>query len=305
MRIERDGGGKEGFRSGFVAIIGRPNVGKSTLLNALVGRKLAIVSDKPQTTRNRILGVLTREDCQAVFLDTPGIHKPKHRLGEYMVKVARRALKEVDLIFHLVDATAPVGPGDRHIAGYLQEITTPVLLVLNKVDLVREGEIPAILEAYRGLHRYEAGLDISALQGRNLDRLIAGTFRHLPEGPRCYPEDMITDQPEAFLVVEIIREKVLHLTREEVPHAVAVEIEEFTPRREGLLYVRAAIYVERDSQKGILIGEGGLRLKEIGRLAREELEALLGSRIYLDLWVKVSKDWRNREGALRNLGYRE
>lgn len=293
-----------GYRSGFAAIVGRPNVGKSTLLNALVGRKLAIVSDKPQTTRNRILGVLNLEGAQAVFIDTPGIHKPHHKLGEMMVRLARNVLDEVDLVLFVVDASAPLGTGDRMIAGHLAATATPAFLVANKIDRLPAGDLQPALATYGALHRFAGVYPISALRGAGLDELLAAILARLPEGPQYYPEGMVTDQPEQFIIAELIREKVLLLTREEVPHSVAVQIEEMTPRSGNLVYVKATIHVERDSQKGIIIGEGGRLLKEIGSLARAETENLLGTRLYLDLWVKVTPDWRNRESTLRSLGYR-
>jgi GTP-binding protein Era len=295
------------FRSGFLAIVGRPNVGKSTLLNALVGRKVAIVSERPQTTRNRILGILNRPGLQAAFLDTPGLHKPRHRLGEHMVGVARRTLREVDASLLVVAADSRIGTGDRIVAGFVGEAGRPAILVVNRADLLPGGPAgeaaAAAVEAHRRLGDYVAALAVSALYGRNLAALLGEVASRLPAGPRYYPEDVVTDQPEQFVVAEVVREKVLLLTREEVPHAVAVDVEEMERRPQDMVYVRATIYVERDSQKGIMIGQGGSMLREIGRLAREELEALLGSQMYLDLWVKVKPDWRNREASLRGLGY--
>lgn len=294
---------QEQFLSGFVAIVGRPNVGKSTLLNTFVGHKLAIMSDKPQTTRNRILGILNRHGAQVIFLDTPGIHKPHHRLGEYMVKVAERTLHEVDLILAVMDATAPPGEGDRWVAAMVSAARTPVILVLNKIDEIPRGAMLETLGQYRALGDFLDAVPISALEGRNVEALLDIIVKQLQPGPRYYPEDIMTDRPEQFVVSELIREKAIHLTREEIPHSVAVEVDELTKRREDLVYVKAVVYVERDSQKGILVGEGGRMLKEIGRLAREDIEALLGSKIYLDLWVKVKKDWRDRATILRQLGY--
>lgn len=294
---------QEQFLSGFVAIVGRPNVGKSTLLNTFVGHKLAIMSDKPQTTRNRILGILNRHGAQVIFLDTPGIHKPHHRLGEYMVKVAERTLHEVDLILAVMDATAPPGEGDRWVAAMVSAARTPAILVLNKIDEIPRGAMLETLGQYRALGDFLDAVPISALEGRNVEALLDIIVKQLQPGPRYYPEDIMTDRPEQFVVSELIREKAIHLTREEIPHSVAVEVDELTKRREDLVYVKAVVYVERDSQKGILVGEGGRMLKEIGRLAREDIEALLGSKIYLDLWVKVKKDWRDRATILRQLGY--
>ncbi|BAF59076.1 MAG: GTPase Era [Pelotomaculum sp.] len=292
------------FRSGFVAIIGRTNVGKSTLLNSLLGRKVAIMSEKPQTTRNKILCVLTREDAQVVFLDTPGFHKPKHKLGEHLVQVALRTLKEVDLVLFLVEAGQPPGPGDHYVIKQFAGLKTPVLLVINKIDLVRREELLPLIEQYSGLFGFAEIVPVSALTGENLPRLLEVVVRYLPAGPKYYPEDVITDRPESFIMAELIREKVLHLTSQEVPHSVAVVVEELKERPNNVVAVRAVIYTEKESQKGILIGKGGQMLKKIGQMAREEMEVLLGSKIYLELWVKVRPDWRNKEGQLRNLGYR-
>lgn len=292
------------FKSGFIALIGRPNVGKSTLMNKLVGEKMAIISDKPQTTRNRIAGILNLEGAQVIFLDTPGIHRPRHKLGEYMVKVSRGTLAEVDLIFFLVEASSSPGPGDQFINEILREVGTPVFLIINKSDLVSKKGLAGVRDSYRGLGDFARVLCLSALRGDNLGELLEGLLEYLPEGPRYYPEDMITDQPERFIVGELIREKILELTREEIPHSVAVEIQEMKEREgQDLVYLSAVIYVERDSQKGILVGKGGGLLKEVGKRARQDMERLLGSRVYLELWVKVKKDWRNREKALHNLGY--
>ncbi|MGB9792032.1 MAG: GTPase Era [Thermacetogeniaceae bacterium] len=291
------------MKSGFVCIIGRPNVGKSTLLNRLVGKKIAIVSDKPQTTRNRILGILTTEDAQVIFMDTPGFHKPHHKLGEYMIKVAESTLEEVDLVLYVVDATAPPGAGEEYILAQLRKITTPVILVVNKIDAVKKGDVELLLDWFSARGEFLRMVAVSALTGENIDELLQVITENLPEGPFYYPADTFTDQPERFVVAEIIREKVLHLTREEVPHSVAVVVEEMQLRNNKVLYIAAVIYVERDSQKGILIGKDGRMLKEIGRMARQELEVLFGNKVYLDLWVKVKKDWRDDELALRSFGY--
>lgn len=292
------------FMSGFICLIGRPNVGKSTLMNKMVGRKLAIMSDKPQTTRNKITAVLTTEEAQLVFIDTPGIHKPKHKLGEYMVKVTQNVLREVDVILFLVEADEKeIGPGDRYIIEQLKESQTPVVLVINKIDLIEKSRLLALIELYRQMMDFTEIIPVSALEGDNIDELIKLISLMLPEGPKYYPDDMITDQPERAIIKEIIREKVLLHTREEIPHAVAVEIEEIRPRKNDLVYVRAVIFTERESQKGIIVGKSGLLLKKIGELARKETENLLGSKVYLDLWVKVRKDWRNREDYLRDFGF--
>lgn len=291
------------YKSGFVAVIGRPNVGKSTLLNHLVGQKIAIVSDTPQTTRNRILGILTLPDAQILFLDTPGIHKPQHKLGEYMVKSARSALREVDLILFVSDVTESVGPGERFILDMIEGETAPVVLVLNKVDLMPKEKLLPIITKYSAFRNFAAVVPVSALTGDNTDRLLSVIKEALPEGPQYYPEDEITDQPERVVAAELIREKIFRLTREEIPHSTAVEVEEMKTRPNGDVFLRATIYVERDSQKGIIIGGGGSMLKEIGQQARIEMENIFGSRFFVDLWVKVKKDWRNKDGSLRMFGY--
>lgn len=293
------------FKSGFAAIVGRTNVGKSTLLNRMLGRKLAIMSDKPQTTRNKILGVFTQEDFQLVFLDTPGFHKPKHELGEHLVQVALGALKEVDLALFLVEADQPPGIGDKYIVRRMAGLKTPVLLVINKIDLVRREELLPIVEAYNALYPFAEVVPVSALTGDNVDHLLDVIVGYLQPGPQYYPAEMITDRPEAFIMSELIREKVLLLTSQEVPHSVAVVIEDLEERANGVVAVRAVIYTEKDSQKGILIGKGGQMLKNIGRLAREEMEALFGSRFFLEMWVKVKADWRQKKSHLANFGYRD
>ena len=292
-----------GHKSGFVAVIGRPNVGKSTLINTLIGQKIAIMSDKPQTTRNRILCILTKPDMQVVFLDTPGIHKPRHKLGEYMVKAAEGTLKEVDVILFVVDATEKMGPGEYYILERLQATNKPVLLIVNKLDLIEKERALPIISHYTEKYPFAGVVPISAKENENLDALLEEVGKYLPEGPQYYPDDMVTDQPERLIVAELIREKILELTRDEVPHSVAVETEEMKTRENGDAYVRATIYVERESQKGIIIGAKGSMLKDIGALARKDIETLLGCRVYLELWVKVKKDWRDRDGVLRNFGF--
>ena len=291
------------FKSGFAAVIGRPNVGKSTLVNSLIGQKVAIMSDKPQTTRNKILCVLTQDDAQILFIDTPGIHKPKHKLGEYMVRAAENTLREVDVILFVVDATAKKGPGEEYILERLSQVKTPVILVVNKIDLVPRPAILPIIEQYTTVRDFAAVVPVSALKAANLEPLVQEVKDRLENGPAYYPADMITDQPERLVVAELVREKVLQHTREEIPHAIAVDVEEMTQRKSEDVYIRAVIYVERESQKGIVIGAGGALLKEVGRQAREDIQNLLGSKVYLDLWVKVKKDWRNRDGILRSFGY--
>lgn len=297
---------KNTYKSGFVALIGRPNVGKSTLMNYVIGQKVAIMSDKPQTTRNQIRGVYTSEEGQVIFLDTPGIHKPHSKLGEWLVKTAQDALDEVDLILFLIDAKEGMGPGDRFIIEQLKKVETPVFLVVNKIDQVHPDDLLPLIDQYRTLHSFKEVVPISALQGNNTSTLIQLIMNELPEGPQYYPADQVTDHPEYFIVGELIREKVLQLTREEIPHSVAVVVEEMK-KREGrdLIDIRATIFTERSSQKGILIGKKGILLKEVGKLAREEMERLLGSKIFLDLWVKVKKDWRNEAMMLRQFGYQD
>jgi GTP-binding protein Era len=295
---------KEGFKSGFVAIVGRPNVGKSTLMNQVIGQKIAIMSDKPQTTRNKIHGVYTTDDMQIVFLDTPGIHKPFSKLGDYMVKSAMSALEEVDAVLFLTDVTEEFGGGDRFIIERLKNVTTPVFLVLNKIDKVHPEALLPIIEKYRQLHDFTEIVPVSALQGNNVNTLLEQVGKYMDEGPMYYPADQVTDHPEQFVCAELIREKILMKTREEIPHSIAVEIESMATGENGVVNIGAVIYVERDSQKGIVIGKQGALLREIGQLARFDMERLLGSKIFLELWVKVKKDWRNRESVLKTLGFR-
>ena len=274
------------------------------MINSLIGQKVLIMSDKPQTTRNKIMCVLTQEDAQILFVDTPGIHKPKHKLGELMVQTAQSTLKEVDVVLMVADGTASFGSGEEYIIEQLRAVRTPVILAINKIDMLSKEAIFPIIRQYQERFDFQAIVPISALEHIQLEALVEEIKTHLEPGPQYYPEDMITDQPERLVIAEMIREKVLHLTREEIPHAIAVEIEEIKTRPNEDLYVRAVIYVERESQKGIVIGAKGGLLKEIGRLAREDVQGLLGSKVYLDLWVKVKKDWRNRDMMLRTLGYK-
>jgi len=293
-----------GFKSGFVSLIGRPNAGKSTLLNFLLGEKIAIISPKPQTTRNRILGIKNLPAGQIVFLDTPGIHRSRTGLNQAMVKVARATLQEVDVVCFLIEADRPGNDENDLILEDLKRVIKPVILIINKIDLVARGTLLPIMERYSQLRSFEQIIPISALRGDGVDVLVAELVKILPEGPKFFPEDMITDLPERFLVAEFIREKVIQLTRDEIPHSTAVEVEEFKEREEkNLVVIKATIQVERESQKGILIGEKGRMLKEMGRLAREEIEAFLGARVFLELWVKVEKNWRDDPRALRRLGY--
>jgi GTPase len=292
------------FKSGFVSIIGRPNVGKSTLLNQVVGQKVAIMSDKPQTTRNKIHGVYTTETSQIVFLDTPGIHKPQSKLGDYMMKVAESTFREVDAILFLVDVVDGIGGGDRYIIDQLHDVKTPVILVLNKIDQVHPETLLPVIEKYSKLYDFAEIIPISARNGNNVNTLLEQTIKYLSEGPQYYPADQITDHPEQFVCAELIREKILHLTREEIPHSIAVAIEDMKVEPNGVVHISAIIFVERDSQKGIIIGKKGELLKEIGKRARHDIESLLGSKTFLELWVKVQKDWRNHERVLRELGFK-
>ncbi len=298
-----------GHKSGFVALIGRPNVGKSTLMNSLLGHKVAIVSPKPQTTRNRILGILTQPDFQIIFMDTPGIHRPRHQLGRYMVSTAQSAIPDADLILFMVDVSVRPTPEDAEIARLLVERDTqaPILLVLNKMDRLPPDKVKPHCEAYWALGGaekwYRDWMMTTATTGANLDRLLAQIVEALPAGPRYYPGEQLTDQTERQIAAELIREQVLRFTRQEVPHAVAVVVEEFKARSDDMTYVAANIFVERNSQKGIIIGKGGAMLRQIGAAAREQIERLTGTQVYLDLWVKVSKDWRKDERWLRRLGY--
>lgn len=294
------------FKSGFISIIGRPNVGKSTFLNRVVGQKIAIMSDKPQTTRNKVQGVLTQDDAQLVFIDTPGIHKPKHRLGDFMMKVAQNTLKEVDLVLFMVNAEEGYGKGEEFIIEKLQSVKTPVFLIINKIDLIHPDQLLELIDGYKEKFDFKEIVPISALEGNNIEKLLEQIKVYLPEGPQYYPSDQVTDHPERFIVSELIREKALHLTREEIPHSLAVVIEKMERHSEkDQVHVMATIIVERSSQKGIIIGKQGSMLKEIGKRARLDIENLLGSKVFLELWVKVQKDWRNRASHLRDYGFRE
>ena len=293
------------FKSGFVAIVGRPNVGKSTFMNYVLGQKIAIMSDKAQTTRNKIQGVYTIDDAQIVFLDTPGIHKPKHELGEFMVKSAYSALKEVDAVLFMVNVSEKRGPGDDFIIEKLKGIKTPIFLVLNKIDLVNPEVLLERVESYKDALDFAGVFPISVLQGNNVNELMEGLINALPEGPQYYPADQITDHPEYFVVSELIREKILQLTQEEIPHSVAVTVDKMQKDEFDKVHVYANIIVERKSQKGIIIGKGGRLLKEIGTRARRDIQQLLGNKVYLELWVKVEKDWRKRKSNLQEYGYRD
>lgn len=292
-------------KSGFVSIIGRPNVGKSTFMNRVIGHKIAIMSDKAQTTRNKIQGVMTRNDAQIIFLDTPGIHKPKHKLGDYMMRVAKNTLSEIYAIMFMVNVNEEIGRGDEYIMEMLKNVKTPVFLVLNKIDLVHPDALMPRIEQYQKYMNFTEIVPISALEGLNVDHFIDVLKTYLPEGPKYYPDDQISDHPEQFVVSEIIREKILHLTSEEIPHAIGVNVDRMIKENDERVRVEATIYVERDSQKGIVIGKGGKKLKEVGKRARHDIEMLLGSKVYLELWVKVQKDWRNKVNFIRQMGYIE
>ncbi|MFZ0577127.1 MAG: GTPase Era, partial [Psychrobacillus psychrotolerans] len=289
-------------------IIGRPNVGKSTFLNRVIGQKIAIMSDKPQTTRNKVQGVLTLENSQMIFIDTPGIHIPKHKLGDFMLKVAKNTLREVDVIIFMVNAVEPRGKIDEYIMEMLENNETPVFLVINKIDQVHPEKLVDIIESYTKKYNFAEVLPISALQGNNVEKLLETIQSYLPQGPQYYPADQVTDHPERFIISELIREKVLHLTREEIPHSIAVVIDKIKKEEDtekDMIRVSATIIVERDSQKGIVIGKKGALLKEVGTRARKDIEMLLGTNVYLELWVKVQKDWRNKSAHLKDYGFRD
>ncbi|WP_127009415.1 GTPase Era [Veillonella sp. CHU110] len=294
----------KGFKSGFVAVVGRPNVGKSTLINALIDDKIVIVSDKAQTTRNRIVCVYTDEKKQIVFMDTPGIHKPKHKLGEFMVDQAVDSLREIEAVLFVVAANEKRGPGDNFVIEQLRKVNVPVFLIVNKIDIMEKQDLLEAIVSYENSYPFEAVVPISAKERDNIEEVVNLLEKHLPEGPKYFPDDMITDQPERLIISDIVREKILLQTHDEIPHAIAVDVDEMKTREDGTTYVRATIYVERDSQKGIIIGKQGAMLKTIGRQARGDIERLLATKVFLDLWVKVKKDWRNKSGMLSELGYR-
>ncbi len=295
---------RKDYKSGFVTLIGRPNVGKSTLMNHLIGQKIAIMSNKPQTTRNRIKTILTTEEGQIVFVDTPGIHKAKNKLDEYMVNVAEKTLNEVDVVLWLVEPTTFIGAGEQHIAKQLKKVKTPVILVINKIDSVkREAVFPAIA-AYKDIYDFAEIVPVSARNGNNTDELIRVVMSYLPYGPQFYDEDTVTDQPERQIVAELIREKALHCLQDEIPHGIAVAIDRMKANRK-VMHIEATIICERDSHKGIIIGRQGNMLKKIGSTARYEIERMLEMQVNLKLWVKVKKDWRDSEFLMKNFGYRE
>ncbi|WP_237026287.1 GTPase Era [Lactobacillus sp. S2-2] len=293
------------FKSGFVAIVGRPNVGKSTFLNRVIGQKIAIMSDKAQTTRNKIQGVYTTDDSQIVFIDTPGIHKPKNKLDQFMDDSAISSLKEVDAVLFMVSASETRGAGDNYIINQLKEVKQPIYLIINKIDEINPNDLLPIMETYKKALNWKDVFPISALNGNNVNDLLEAISNDLPEGPQYYPEDQITDHPERFVIAELIREKVLQLTRQEIPHSVAIDIGSIKTDDNGLVNIEANIIVERKGQRGIIVGKGGEVLKRIGTLARKDIENLLGSRVYLSLWVKISPGWRDKDVALNRLGYKK
>lgn len=295
---------EKSFNSGFITLIGRTNVGKSTLMNRLVGEKIAIMSNKPQTTRNRIQSILTTDEFQAIFIDTPGIHSPKTKLGEYMVNTAQRTLGEVDIILFLVEPYETVSPADLQIIERLEKIDTPVILVINKIDSVSKEVVAKVINNYKDLYNFEEIIPLSAFEGTNVDVLLELIKARLPQGPQYFPEDMITDQPERQLVAELIREKALYMLQQEIPHGIAVEIDTMKERENSdIVDIDATIICERDSHKRIIIGRQGSMLKEIGSKARYDIERLLGSKVYLQLWVKVKKNWRDSDYLLKNFGF--
>ena len=295
---------RKDYKSGFVTLIGRPNVGKSTLMNYLIGQKIAITSNKPQTTRNRIQTVLTTEEGQIVFVDTPGIHKAKNKLGEYMVNVAEKTLNEVDVVLWLVEPTTFIGAGEQHIAKQLKKVKTPVILVINKTDSVKREEVFPAIAAYKDIYDFAEIVPVSARNGSNTDELIRVVMSYLPYGPQFYDEDTVTDQPERQIVAELIREKALHCLQDEIPHGIAVAIDRMKANHR-VMHIDATIICERDSHKGIIIGRQGNMLKKIGSTARFEIEKMLEMQVNLKLWVKVKKDWRDSEFLMKNFGYRE
>lgn len=294
------------YKSGFVTLIGRPNVGKSTLMNRLIGQKIAITSDKPQTTRNRIQTVYTDERGQIIFLDTPGIHKAKNKLGEYMVSVAEHTLKEVDVVLWLVEPTTYIGAGEQHIAEQLRAVKTPVILVINKIDTVKnQEEILTFMNAYKDICPFAEIVPVSALKDKNTDLMLELIYKYLPYGPQYYDEDTVTDQPMRQISAELIREKALRLLKDEIPHGIAVTVEKMKERDNGMIDLEANIICERESHKGIIIGKGGAMLKRIGTSARREIEDLLDTRVNLQLFVKVRKEWRDSELYMKNYGYNQ
>ncbi|MCW3777401.1 GTPase Era [Levilactobacillus namurensis] len=293
------------YKSGFVAIVGRPNVGKSTFLNRVIGQKIAIMSNTAQTTRNKIQGIYTTDDAQIVFIDTPGVHKPKTQLGDYMVKSALSALNEVDAVLFMINAAEKRGAGDNFIIDRLKGIKAPVYLVINKIDQIQPDDLLTVMDQYKQALPWKAVYPISALEGNNVNEFLGDLVDQMPNGPQYYPADQLTDHPERFVVSELIREKIFMLTREEVPHSVAVEIESMKTQDNGRVHINATIIVERPTQKGIMIGKGGSMLKKIGTMARQDIESLLGSPVFLKLFVKVQPGWRDKSNLLKSYGYRK
>jgi len=291
------------FRSGYVSLTGRPNVGKSTLLNSILGEKVSIVTPKPQTTRNRLIGIKSLPEAQIIFVDTPGIHRPKHKLGEIIVREARGAAAEVDLILFMAEPELP-GPGDKFIIKMLHDLGKPAFLVINKIDTKKKPQVLPVIEAYSSLYPFREIIPVSALKGDGVDLLLNNVVQYLPEGPKYYPDDIVTDQIERFMVAEVVREKVMQQTGEEIPHATAAEVVQWSERKDGVIFITINIYVERKGQKGIIIGKEGARLKAIGTAARIEIEQLLGAKVFLELWVKVRKDWRSNNLMLSELGFK-
>ncbi len=294
---------EKAFHSGYVAIIGRPNVGKSTFLNTILGEKISIVTSKAQTTRNRILGIKNLPDAQIIFMDTPGIHKPMHKLGETMVKSATEALEEVDIILFMSEPSEPK-KGDRMIIDLLGKTNKPVFLIINKIDTVKKNELLPIINTFSELYQFAEIIPVSALKKDGTDLVLEKIVKYIPQGPKFYPDDVITDQIERFIASEIVREKLIELTEEEVPHSIAVEVNKWEERKDGLISIRCNIYVERESQKAIIIGKDGAKLKEAGSRARQDMERLFNTKVFLELWVKVKKNWRNDLKILRELGYK-
>ncbi len=292
-------------KSGMISVVGRPNVGKSTLTNALVGEKIAIVTNKPQTTRNRICAILDRGECQFVFMDTPGLHRARTRLGDYMVGVVRQSVADVDAVLLLVEPVAKVGGPEAELIGRIRELGVPAVLVVNKIDTVKKDELLAVMQAYGQAHDFAAIVPISAKAGEGVEELLDVVEHFLPEGPRLFPEDMVTDQPERQVCAEIVREKLLLCLDKEIPHGTAVEITKFSQRDDDVIELDAAIYCEKSSHKGIIIGKGGGMLKKIGALAREDIEAFMGAKVYLQTWVKVKENWRDNVNLIKNFGYRD
>jgi len=293
------------YKSGFVSIVGRPNVGKSTLINQVLGEKITITSDKAQTTRNRIQGIYTTDEAQIVFIDTPGVHKPKHQLGQFMVNTALGTLDEVDIVLFMVNVSEKKGPGDKFIMRRLEKIDTPVFLVLNQIDKIHPDELLPIIEGYKEEMTFDEIIPVSAKQGNNVEQLLETISNYLDNGPQYYPSDQVSDHPEYFIVSELVREKILELTREEIPHSVAVVTESMQRTEKDMIDVNVTINVERKSQKGIIIGKGGKMLKEVGTRARKDIQKLLGSKVYLELWVRVENDWRDTPRDLSKFGYKE